>query len=160
MCNLHHLLTANTEEALFRIAAALEDLKELKELELKRKNQAKEQKAPKSLPSHLEQSFERFWSNYPLKVKKATARAAWLRISPSPKMAHDIIDALIAQRGTEEWLKKDGKYVPHPTSWLNQRRFEDERPKKTTPTPTAPGPEETKQFLKEETQTNGKNAAE
>ena len=27
---------------------------------------------------------------------------------------------------SKEWKKENGKYIPHPTTWLNQKRWEDE----------------------------------
>jgi len=37
-----------------------------------------------------------------------------------------IMSALRKQKNTEQWLKDNGKFIPHPTTWLNQARWEDE----------------------------------
>lgn len=29
-------------------------------------------------------------------------------------------------RGSKDWLKDNGQYIPYPSTWLNQRRWEDE----------------------------------
>lgn len=29
-------------------------------------------------------------------------------------------------KGCKDWLKDKGQYIPYPTSWLNQKRWEDE----------------------------------
>ena len=37
-----------------------------------------------------------------------------------------IINALIAQKKTEQWTRDGGKYIPHASTWLNQERWNDE----------------------------------
>ena len=34
--------------------------------------------------------------------------------------------ALEAQKKSEDWLKDKGQFIPYPTTWLNQGRWEDE----------------------------------
>lgn len=34
--------------------------------------------------------------------------------------------ALAKQMTSIDWLKSGGQYIPHPSSWLNGRRWEDE----------------------------------
>lgn len=29
-------------------------------------------------------------------------------------------------RGSKDWLKDNGQYIPYPSTWLNQKRWEDE----------------------------------
>ena len=33
-----------------------------------------------------------------------------------------------AQSHSEQWLKDEGRYIPHPATWINGRRWEDEQP--------------------------------
>lgn len=68
--------------------------------------------------------FDRFWSAYPIKKAKVTALKSWQKIKPAEYSA--IMDALDKQKRTEDWAKEDGKYIPQPTTWLNQRRWEDD----------------------------------
>ena len=67
--------------------------------------------------------FEAFWKLYPKKVNKSKAEKSWEKIPSSvdPKI---IFDALAIQKKTEQW--ENFKYIPHPSTWLNQRRWEDE----------------------------------
>ena len=37
-----------------------------------------------------------------------------------------ILTAVDNQKKGEQWQKENGVYVPHPATWLNQRRWEDE----------------------------------
>jgi len=31
-----------------------------------------------------------------------------------------------AQKRSRQWVESDGKYIPHPATWLNQGRWDDE----------------------------------
>lgn len=69
--------------------------------------------------------FEDFWKAYPRKVKKQDARKAWERINPSPELLAKIKSAIESHRESDQWTRDDGKYIPHPTTWLNQARWDD-----------------------------------
>jgi hypothetical protein len=76
-------------------------------------------------PSDWE-GFEEFWTAYPRKTAKSDALKAWNKIKP------DLITALNAldwQRKSEDWTKDSGQYIPYPASYLNSKRYEDEKPK-------------------------------
>jgi hypothetical protein len=71
--------------------------------------------------------FDDFWQRYPLHVGKQAARRAWGKLGPSPPLGQ-IVDALAWQRESPRWREDGGRYVPHPATYLNGRRWEDERP--------------------------------
>jgi len=73
----------------------------------------------------LEGNFEIFWSCYPRKVAKVAARVAFARALKSVTL-EKILEAVELQRGSEQWTKNDGKFIPHAATWLNQRRWDDE----------------------------------
>jgi len=73
---------------------------------------------------HIDSVFEEFWTDYPKKVGKGAAEKAWSKIKGVEKQK--IIDALKTQRNQEQWRKDNGQYIPHPATWLNQRRWEDD----------------------------------
>lgn len=73
-------------------------------------------------------SFEAFWSMYPRKAGKKPAAAAFARMKPSAQQLEQMLTALRWQCATETWTKDGGKYIPHPTTWLNQERWRDEPP--------------------------------
>jgi hypothetical protein len=81
--------------------------------------------------------FEVFWLAYPKKRAKATAERAWRRLEPSPALLQRILDAIAMQRNTQDWVKDDGRYVPHPATWLNAKRWQDEEPI-AVPEPSVP----------------------
>ena len=69
-----------------------------------------------------EEKFNKFWSYYPRKVAKVAAERSWKRLKV--KDMDDIFkvykDHLI------QWKYKELQFVPHASTWLNQRRWEDE----------------------------------
>jgi hypothetical protein len=68
--------------------------------------------------------FDEFWSLYPRKIAKATARKAWQRLSAEQQlMAAKAIDA-----HCQYWSAKETEleFIPHPATWINQERWEDE----------------------------------
>ena len=67
--------------------------------------------------------FEDFWKAYPKKVKKKTAKDIWRRKKLDPLADRRIADVEDRQSVDSRW--KDG-YIPDPTTYLNQERWEDE----------------------------------
>jgi uncharacterized protein YdaU (DUF1376 family) len=66
--------------------------------------------------------FDIFWKQYPRKVAKPNAQKAWLKIKPDDVVLKKMLDA-INQQGLSS---KEIQFVPHPASWLNAQRWEDE----------------------------------
>ena len=76
-------------------------------------------------------SFDRFWSAYPKKEGKGAAIKAWEKATKDLSV-DEIIDftdkavlAIDAQK-RERWDASDRKYIPMPSTWLNQCRWLDE----------------------------------
>lgn len=68
--------------------------------------------------------FEQFWAFYPRKVGKTKAVKVWQRLSRADRgLAFDAL-----KKHVELWRRKQvaQEFIPHPTSWLNGRRWEDE----------------------------------
>ena len=68
--------------------------------------------------------FESFWKLYPRKVAKRAAQKSWQRLNPlEQKQALDAI-----ANHVKYWKLKmtEQDFIPHPSTWLNQGRFEDE----------------------------------
>ena len=70
-----------------------------------------------------ERDFARFWQAYPKKVGKQAARKAFLRAEVP---LDTLLSALERQRGDPQWQRENGRFIPHPVTWLNQARWEDE----------------------------------
>lgn len=75
----------------------------------------------------VEQDFHnRFWPAYPRRVAKQAALKAWKKINPSTGLVDQMLAALDQQKRSADWQKDGGKFIPHPATWLNQGRWEDE----------------------------------
>jgi len=77
-------------------------------------------------PSATDVAFERFWKAYPRKVAKPAALKAWGKAKPDDLLTERIIRAVQAQSTCEQWTKDGGAFIPHPATWLNNRRWEDD----------------------------------
>ena len=69
-------------------------------------------------------TFENFWSQYPKKVGKLTAKRSWEKLSQENQQK--ALEAIVEHR--KYWSAKgtDWEFIPHASTWLNQERFEDE----------------------------------
>ena len=76
----------------------------------------------------LRDMFDTFWSDYPKKVAKQNALKAWKRIDADQDVFGEIMTGLQRWKASEEWTRDDGRFIPHPATWLNGRRWEDEIP--------------------------------
>ena len=75
---------------------------------------------------HSDSDFEEFWNIYPKKVGKKTAGKSWSRIRFKGDMLDILYSALREQVKSKQWQYEGGKYIPNPTTWLNQERWNDE----------------------------------
>lgn len=68
-------------------------------------------------------AFEQFWQAYPNKKGKGAAEKAFARVDVP---LEQLLAAIAMQRRSRQWREKDGQFIPHPATWLRQRRWEDE----------------------------------
>ena len=69
--------------------------------------------------------FEAFWTQYPRKTAKPSAQKSWGRIG-GDGLAVAIMAGLERHKLSLQWQKDDGQFIPHPATFLNQRRWEDD----------------------------------
>ena len=72
--------------------------------------------------------FDQFWSVYPRKESKLKAKTAFDKIRPDEEVLQRMLASIEKWKGTSQWQEDGGRYVPHPATWLNQRRWEDDVP--------------------------------
>ena len=66
--------------------------------------------------------FDEFWNLYPRKVAKLVAKRIWGRLTKKDK---EFISIMLPQH-LLRWKDKELQYIPHASTWLNQKRWEDE----------------------------------
>ena len=69
-------------------------------------------------------AFEKFWNLYPNKKAKPKALISFKKLSESEINA--ISAALPRHISSDQWTRDEGKYIPYPSTWLNERRWEDQ----------------------------------
>ena len=67
-------------------------------------------------------AFEDFWKAYPKKVGKPAALRAFKTAKAEPAL---LMAGLSVWLKSTEWQKDKGQYIPHPSTFLNQRRWEN-----------------------------------
>ena len=66
--------------------------------------------------------FEKFWSLYPKKISKKKTMEIWNKIKPDKNLLEVILKAIEVAKKTDQWKRG---YIPHPTTYLNQERWND-----------------------------------
>ena len=77
--------------------------------------------------------FDAFWKAYPRHTSKSTALKAWNKIRPNNELLAKMLKAINDQKTSDQWIKDGGQFIPHPATWLNQKRWEDEIQKEEVP---------------------------
>jgi hypothetical protein len=68
--------------------------------------------------------FDIFWDLYPRKKDKGKSLIWWKKNVKNQIRHNDIINGLM--KHLPEFKNKEQRFVPHPTTWLNGKRWEDE----------------------------------
>lgn len=74
--------------------------------------------------------FDTFWSAYPKKVGKAVAQKSFSKLKVDDRLLKLMLTAIDNQKQSKQW--QDRQFIPNPTTWLNQRRWEDEEDERST----------------------------
>ena len=70
-------------------------------------------------------TFDDFWSLYPRRVAKKDARHAWNKITPNQ---HSLIFTALFEWARIWNARGEPEFIPHPATWLNGERWEDDFP--------------------------------
>ena len=83
-------------------------------------------KTPKKEPSWKPKRFAGFWNFYPKSAHKSKQAAikAWDQLKPGDELIDEIAKALRRHMATDQWQRGIG--IPYPSTYLRQRRWEDE----------------------------------
>ncbi|MDC5478011.1 hypothetical protein OHW93_17000 [Acinetobacter baumannii] len=72
-----------------------------------------------------EKLFEEFWEAYPKKQQKKTAFEKFKKINFKKYPFEKIMNALEQQKSSSQWLKENGQFIPMPSTWIHQERWND-----------------------------------
>ena len=74
----------------------------------------------------IAEGFDEFWSAYPRKVAKPNALRAFEKVCPDDSLLTKMLTAIDRAKASPQWTKDGGQFIPHPATWLNAHRWEDE----------------------------------
>lgn len=120
----HEPVTKSSRSAVTKVTLEREGERDKKESHTTRDGARDESNATKL--------FDTFWELYPNKKSKKKAVDAWSKLfkNVGGEQRGDLYDKIIAglmlSRASQQWQKDGGQFVPHPTTWLNQERWNDE----------------------------------
>lgn len=87
---------------------------------------SKSKKDNTEIMEQWETQFSEFYSLYPRKVKKQDVKKWFKKNKPSNELFSSMLNSLEQFRASKDWQKDGGQFIPYPTTWLNQKRWEDE----------------------------------
>ena len=125
---------SNFEAELFKSEASEEQEKATKKQKLadesnfeadKEKEYEKEDEKEKGVKK-IDADFETFWKEYPRKTGKGAAKRAFEKALQKGATLESLVSAVRRQKCGSQWTRDGGQYIPHPATWLNQERWEDE----------------------------------
>jgi hypothetical protein len=103
----------------YRAIRSAEERREYMRVKM-RENRAKDAEQPSPA------NFDIFWAACPRKIGKGAAEKSWRKIAPDEALTMQIVKAMTEQRTCEQWTREEGKYIPHPSTWLNRKGWLDE----------------------------------
>jgi hypothetical protein len=70
--------------------------------------------------------FTAFWKAYPRKIDKGEAFKAWQKIRPPRPTLEAVLASITSLKTSRQWTEENGRFIPHPATWLNRRGWESE----------------------------------
>lgn len=70
------------------------------------------------------EAFDRFWKAYPRKTAKENARKEFEKLNPDESLLTTMLNAVEKQKQSEQWQEE--RFIPHASTWIHQKRWEDE----------------------------------
>lgn len=70
--------------------------------------------------------FDALWKIYPKKNARLAAQKKWDALKPDRETCRAILAGLERDKRSEQWQRDGGKYIPMLSTYLNQRRWEDQ----------------------------------
>lgn len=73
----------------------------------------------------VETDFDRWYAQYPKKRGKKAALKAWQKAKDKPALKI-MLTTLAQQAQSPDWTRERGQFIPHPATYLNQGRWDDD----------------------------------
>ena len=76
------------------------------------------------MPKHNPKRFQGFWNYYPRHLKRDRAVTAWDKLKPDDALIDTMGRALVKQVAYWKAMNTDIHFIPHASTWLNQKYWE------------------------------------
>lgn len=73
-----------------------------------------------------QETFAEFYDAYPIKKSKSEALKSWMKLKPDAAMVATIMQSLANHIASEDWCRDGGRFIKHPSTWINQQCWDDE----------------------------------
>ena len=106
--------------------------KEEEEVNVKEKVKVNVKENKKLLPKNgkkdsvQKNNFNIFWKKYPKKKSKGQAERTWAKLKPDNNLFKVILSKIEEAKNSKDWIKQSGQFIPYPSTWLNNKGWEDE----------------------------------
>lgn len=90
------------------------------------KSVTREEKRREEVNASAPAGFAVFWDSYPKRKNKGDAEKAWKAIKPDASLQTAILEAVEVAKGSDDWRKEGGKFIPYPASWLRAKGWMDD----------------------------------
>jgi hypothetical protein len=74
----------------------------------------------------FDELFRKFLAIYPRNTRLKETHDAWKKLNPSIELANKIIAHVEMRKGTEDWKKDNGKWIPSSYNFIAKERWNDE----------------------------------
>ena len=74
----------------------------------------------------IEDDFLIFWKAYPKRIDKTRALKAFTKAYKEIPPLNELLEIIEKNKRSKKWSNDGGEFIPHPTTWLNGKRWEDE----------------------------------
>jgi len=101
----------------------------------------------RQLEPSMNDDWDEFWALYPRKTGKQAAEKAWKKLSGADKQQASA--SLTRHIAYWQNTETSAQFIPHPATWLNGRRWEDQLPECTKRGKEAPGMSMVRRMLNE-----------
>ena len=71
-------------------------------------------------------NFNIFYEKYPRKTQRKEAEKSFIKLNPNEDLLSVILKDIEDRLGARTWNLEEKNFIPHPATYLNQQRWEDE----------------------------------
>ena len=114
------------------IPGTLPEIPGLREDKIREKKRREENPPGKNTLANVNEDFREFYESYPRKEAEDDALKAFKKRYKELPPIDELVLIIENTKKTENWSRDNGKYIPHPATWINNGRWKDELSSKSS----------------------------